>query len=52
MAALAKRKFEKTGITYPKLGFPENILKTFGMTKTSERLTGLEGREDQAFFRY
>lgn len=49
LAALAKRKYEKTAIPYPKLGYPETMMKLIGMTKTTEKLTGLQGREDQAF---
>lgn len=49
LAALAKRKYEKTFIPYPKLGFPEKMMQFIGMTKTTEKLTGLQGREDQAF---
>lgn len=50
MAALAKRKYEKTGIEYPKMHLPEVMLKHVGMEKTSERLTGLLGRD--TFYRY
>ena len=51
LIALAKRKYEKTGIDYPNRRIPENMLKLRGMTKTSEKLTGLSGREENRFLR-
>lgn len=51
LAALAKRKYEKTGVEYPKLGFTEDMMSGVGMTKTTERLTGLVGRAGRSFFR-
>lgn len=52
LMALAKLKYKAIGVRYPLQALPDEMTKLKGMTKTSEKLTGLAGRSSNAYFRF